>query len=461
MTAGDGSDGRTVPASRRAMFATWAALHPEIRTGLRTVGVELTDAELDPRDQLRAAAAHRAAAPADVPRQQLARATMELLHPARQQREDPRAALEPVLRELLDPELRSGTVHAGSVDAVLEAMLEVTALESLEPGDRWSELVRRGRRQLHPELVRIEKPVGTSQLRLVDGTEYAARIELRFEVADPGDVGLDEIAPRVLPQNWHLFNTFFCGLTPVPDRDRDHLPPDHVPVPATANARSWRHVFLERVGGCPGGWFPDTFLLFTWARSENQLILYYELANRRPGDLTQLKIDEGFVQIDQLPGRYAVTALKNLLFDDERVPSGGQFLAKYAFELGWLDHALNWFSIDARPDGEAPAPLDPEDPVDPVDPVDPAPSAIGGPTGMDAGVQAVLDGCEADVRAALSEMDAQWSAAVKNVRSGNYGLDACVQDGARVAERAIRYGARWIDHGITLVKALTPPKFTT
>ena len=102
-------------------------------------------------------------------------------------------------------------------------------------------------------------------------------------------------------------------------------------------------MYEERVGSCPAGWFPDTFLLFSWRRTPTQIVLRYELAPRRPGDRTVLRVDQGYVQVDRVGPRYVVSTVKYLLFDDARIPSGGQTLGLTACQLGWLDYSINQF----------------------------------------------------------------------------------------------------------------------
>jgi hypothetical protein len=431
-------DGRTIAPRRRAMLAAQAALDPELKHSLAAWGLVFTVDELDPYLQLRLAVSERAGSPAEVPRVLLARTALRVLEPSRPQRANPKAELEPVLAELLTSALRDGSGRDKGVDDVLSALREANAVD---PAERWSTFVEGNQELLHSDLLLISQPVVITQLREGDN-EFAARVEVRFEVLDPGGQGLNIIAPRALPAAWPTYNSFFCAME---ETDRgDQLAPGRLQVPTTAGARSWRRVYLEKVGACPGGWFPDTYLLFAWSRSESQLIVYYALAERRPGDRTVLKIDEGYIQIDQLPGRYEVTALKTLLFDDKRCPSGGQLLAGYAFELGWLDQAINWFSIDAADAGASP--------------LESASGAVvpegKDPEGLDAPIQEMINGCEVDVRHVLSDVDAQCRSSMVKLRAGTYGLDAYVRDCALVTDRTIRYGARTVDKQIKLVKAL-------
>jgi hypothetical protein len=93
------------------------------------------------------------------------------------------------------------------------------------------------------------------------------------------------------------------------------------------------------VGGCPTGWFPDTYLGFSWGRTDSQLIIRYELAPRRPEDRTVLTVHQGYLQVDRVTDRYEVLAVTYLLFDDRSIPGGGQTLGLSAFPLGWLDHS--------------------------------------------------------------------------------------------------------------------------
>ena len=149
-------------------------------------------------------------------------------------------------------------------------------------------------------------------------------------------------------------------------------------------------MYEERVGNCPGGWFPDTFLLFTWERTERQLILGYELAPRRRRDRTVLRVDQGYIQVDRLPDVYQVSTLKYLLFDDRSIPGGGQTLAQAACQLGWLDCSINQFTACARDlasSGWTPAVTAPPP----------------GGTGLDDELQAVLDRCQAHLLETASD----------------------------------------------------------
>ena len=155
-----------------------------------------------------------------------------------------------------------------------------------------------------------------------------------------------------MPGNWSAFNDFFCSVTPRPRPGR-RLSPRASDAPATGGDLEpdlpyWRGVYEEKVGDCPAGWFPDTYLVFTWNRTDDQIVLRYKLAPRRPDDRTVLKIDEGYVQVDQVGDkRYEVSTVKYLLFDDDRYPSGGQTLARTACQLGWLDYSINQFTSSA------------------------------------------------------------------------------------------------------------------
>ena len=203
--------------------------------------------------------------------------------------------------------------------------------------------------QLHPELRIIQEAWCRPSLRQVGG-EVVSRIETRLVVDDQRS--LDELAPAVVPDNWKRCNDFFCDLIRVPERDSGC--PGATGGDLTAAADYWRGVYEERVGSCPGGWFPDTFLLFTWDRTERQLILGYELAPRRRRDRTVLRVDQGYIQVDRLPDVYQVSTVKYLLFDDRSIPGGGQTLAQAACQLGWLDCSINQFTACAqRPGGRA------------------------------------------------------------------------------------------------------------
>ena len=190
--------------------------------------------------------------------------------------------------------------------------------------------------RLAPELRPIRVAWCVPELRL-DDNEYVSRVETRLVVED--NTPLDELAEAVLPDNWSRCNDFFCSLTRRADRDTGCSPP------ATGgdlriDKPSWRGVYEERVGTCPDGWFPDTYLLFTWTKTPQQIILRYELAPGRSGDNTVLRIDEGYIQVDRVGPCYEVSTLKYLLFDDTYLDGGGQTLAQAACQLGWLDYSM-------------------------------------------------------------------------------------------------------------------------
>jgi hypothetical protein len=190
-------------------------------------------------------------------------------------------------------------------------------------------------------------------------------------------------------------------------------------------------VYEERVGRCPDGWFPDTYLLFTWSKSPQQVILRYQLAPRRRDDRTVLRIDEGYIQVDRVGPCYEVSTLKYLLFDDDFVGGGGQTLGQAACQLGWLDYSINQFTDCAR--GLAGA-------RQVADPADPAPEERGAQ--FDAGVRAVLDECEAHIAESVTETDAQVRRSLGRIRAGQYDADAWVIDMGELTTRAIRDGAR-------------------
>jgi hypothetical protein len=197
-------------------------------------------------------------------------------------------------------------------------------------------------------------------------------------------------------------------------------------------------VYEERVGYCPRGWFPDTYLLFTWEMSAQQIILRYELApNRRAADQTVLKIDEGYVQVDQLSDGYEVSTLKYLLFDDRYVPGGGQTLGRWACQLGWLDYSINQFTDCVRQSEVT------------TDTSSGRPSA-----GIDAQLQHVLDRCEAHLRQTADDTNSQLARAAGKLRRGTYTLNDYVADLGQLLARSIRDGSRSLEGQADLAAGL-------
>jgi len=412
--------------SRKALLGVYAALDADLRRALRYVHVGFPEG-LDPGQQLaEAATAHRAEeGRRTVHRLQLAFAAMAVLgHEPGPEVEDGARA---VAVELADPE--TGPDSEPRV-ANIAAALRSAASGDVPPRERWSYVVQNAAEDLHPELRKITRAWCGSELRSVDD-EIMSRVETELIVEDASD--LDRLAKAVLPDNWKVCNDFFCDLIPRPDRDHDC--PGSTPGLLSPGAGHWRGVYEERVGDCPAGWFPDTFLAFTWDRTPSQIILRYELAPRRHGDRTVLKIDQGYLQVDRLPGAYHVSTVKNLLFDDQFIPSGGQVLGGAACQLGWLDYCVNQFTDctdTLAGGGAATAPAD----------------------DLDAGLTEILDRCQAHLQEAASDADKRFTAAVAKIRDGRYGLDDYVNDWSRAVRQGIRDGARTLAGQAELAREL-------
>jgi hypothetical protein len=409
--------------SRRALLGMYATLQPKLAADLQVVGVVYPD-DLDPYAML-AQAAKEPAEDGERPRLHglhLAFGAMRLL-----EREPPPPSsvdhLRAVADRLVDPDQEPGTARDRSAEIILEA-LEHAARPGVDPKRRWAQVVQevtdRGA-SLDPELAAIEDAWCETSLREVNN-EFASRVETSFVVRARRSV--DQLALAVLPDNWKTCNDFFCDLFRAADRDGDC--PGTTGGDLLPSATRWRGVYQERVGGCPEGWFPDTYLLFSWRRSQDRIILRYELAPSRTSDKTVLKIDQGYIQIDRLPETYQVSTLKNLLFDDRRMPGGGQTLASMACELGWLDYAINQFTVCAG--GLHPS-------------VQSTPTSQR-PAGIDAGIQEVLDRCQAHLLETASDADAQFTRVMAKVRDGSYSLDECVGDWGKATVRALRDGSR-------------------
>jgi len=405
--------------NRAALLGVYAAHDPELERELRYLGVDFPE-PLDDYAQLRAAAEERPDEQ-DRPRihgLHLAFAAMFVLDVA--PRADFREQLEPVVaRRLIDPDMPP-TNRDDAIQAVLDA-LERAARAEVPTEDRWARVVAEAGQHLHPELRIIESAWCRPELREVDD-EFVSRIETMLVVRDQRT--LEQLAPAVLPQNWKICNDFFCDLTRMAERDADC--PGVTGGTLSPTATHWRGVYEERVGNCPRGWFPDTYLLFTWDRSAHQLILRYQLAPRRKNDKTVLKVDQGYIQVDRLPDTYQVSTVKYLLFDDKSIPGGGQSLAQTACPLGWLDYSISQFTVCAHtlasPTGTA---------------ADSQPAA-----GIDAELQRLLDRCHAHLLETASDANVQFGRIMAELREGSYGLDDWVEDWARVVGRSIRDGSR-------------------
>ncbi|HKR52545.1 MAG TPA: hypothetical protein VJT72_23800 [Pseudonocardiaceae bacterium] len=407
--------------SRVALLGAYAALNPQLEHELRYVNVRFAQ-PLNAYTQLQAAAENAAAEYADpqyppIPRLQLALAAMDVIHGAPRPLElsDP---LRPVVQLLVDP-----TPRFSDVEEPVTAALESAA--ALPRKERWAQVNQQVGPLLLRELADTSQAWCERELRSV-GNEVVSRVKTTHVVRNPKT--LDQIARAILPQNWKHCNNFFCELTPRSDRDL--YCPGATGGDLATGTTHWRGVYEERVGTCPVGWFPDTFLIFTWDLSEHQLILRYELQPRRANDRTVLKIDEGYIQIDRLPDRYEVTTLKYLLFDDNFIPGGGQTLGQSACALGWLDYAISWFTAcaDTIPSTFTVAAETPPEPQTQA--------------GIDVGLQQVLDRCETNLWETAADTQAQLDKAMNKLRCGTYSMDDLVGDVGQVAVRGIRDGSR-------------------
>jgi hypothetical protein len=283
---------------------------------------------------------------------------------------------------------------------------------------------------LHPELRKIRTAWCRPELRSVDG-EVMSRIETRLVVDDPKTI--DELAAAVIPDNWSTCNDFFCALVRRPDRDAGAPPTTGGSL--TTTTPNWRGVYEERVGSCPQGWFPDTYLAFTWSISQQQIILRYELTPRLPADRTVLRVDQGYLQVDRIGNTYDVSTVKNLLFDDRFIPGGGQTLGQSACQLGWLDYSINQFTVCADSLPKEPG------------------FTRGTSGGIDGELQDILDRCEANLAESASETDAQVRAVVRRIRNNDYSIDDGVVDWGRLVTRAVRDGSRSLRGQIDLATA--------
>lgn len=420
---------RSLSRKRRALLGVYAAMDPRLRAELHAVGVDFPEG-MDPFAQLEEAAAEPEER--DRPRPHplhLAFAAMRVLR----ERPGPpqvRENLRRVAARLVDPEAAPGDQGIAAAEAVAAALVRAAGPDVPEE-ERWTQVVAAVGPQLHPELRIIQEAWCRPSLRQV-GDEIVPRIETRLVVDDQRS--LDELAPAVVPDNWKRCNDFFCDLIRVPERDSGC--PGATGGDLTAAAGYWRGVYEERVGSCPGGWFPDTFLLFTWDRTERQLILAYELAPRRMRDRTVLRVDQGYIQVDRLPDVYQVSTVKYLLFDDRSIPGGGQSLAQAACQLGWLDCSINQFTACAS---------------DLAAQRNPAGAAPPGEPGLDGELQAVLDRCQAHLLETASDADAQLGRTLARVRDGSYGLDEYVGDWGELVARGVRDGARSVQGQLDLV----------
>ena len=410
--------------ARAELLSVYATLNPRLAEELRQVAPELQLPSVgDSREALRRAARHlRDAGRPPVHRLQLAFAMMDVLHDElRLDRAD--ASLDD-LQEVSAALLPEGDQTPDSQNRVLEAMRRAAARRVDDPM-RWQTWRSAVGDQQHGELSTIREAWCKSELRGYDD-EIISRVETRLVVES--DKSLDTLAHAVMPDNWSECNDFFCSVTRSPDRDAGCSPPATGGNLAMDTAQ-WRGVYDEKVGSCPNGWFPDTFLTFTWYRSDQQLILWYDLgpSTRR----TVLRIDQGYIQVDAVgPSTYQVSTVKYLLFDDKFIPNGGQTLGQSAFQLGWLDYSINQFTdcADRLSENETHASGSGTEPAS--------------EGALDAELQAILDRCARDIAESASETEAQLDRIVSRLRAGKYRPDDGVADLGRLALRAIRDGAR-------------------
>lgn len=420
--------------NRRALLGVYAALD---RTGklveaFRQLGVEF-DGPLEPYLQLQKAAENLDQQDHPIHRIHLAGAAMKVLR-------DPHFPppggsdydeLRPVVDHLVAPSHR-GTDIVGEVYSRIERasgedrFRERWKQVNDQPGDMSS--------PLDPSLSAIadsrvkvtQRPRINTGLLSVEG-EVVSRVETSFAVKRP-DLDLQKLAPAILPHNWPRCSDFFCELSRREDRDRDV--PGATGGDLSADQRHWRGVYQEKVGGCPGGWFPDTFLVFTWDYyPPNQMILRYELAPRRANDRTVLRIDEGYIQVNRVTDGYEVSTLKYLLFDDKFISGGGQTLASLAPQIGWLEQSINQFGSCAElPDDGAQPGIPPDIP--------------GARDEMGAGLMEVLRRAETNLQQTATSADEQFNKVVSKIRDGKYGLNDFVTDWGEAALCAMRDTAR-------------------
>lgn len=438
-------DGALRSENRIALLGVYAALDSSGRRAkaLGELGVEfdgpLIDGLPDPVDQLRKASAgdldRQDYYP--IPRLYLARALMDVLgRPNVLLADGDVDQFRPVVEQLVDLNF-GGPAPAPNPDRVFDLFVRASRAARFE--DRWALLnVARENSPFHPDLRVIEKPqIGTS-LHSV-GDEIATRVEtnfvLRLEGGESPD--LQANAPALLPHNWPVCGDFFCELSRAADRDSE--------AGATGGELSidtphWSGVYLERVGGCPNGWFPDTFLRFAWDRHPDQLILRYKLPPRRDDDRTVLSIDEGYIQVNRLHHGYEVSTLKYLLFDDRFISGGGQIIAALAPQFGWLDYSINQFGLCAV--NNLPPPTTSR-----------TPSAEGPPLErIDADLQRILDLAKTQLQESATNVDAQFGRVVSKVRDGKYGLNDFVGDWGEAAVRAMRDTSRVALNGINFAE---------
>lgn len=314
------------------------------------------------------------------------------------------------------------------VTGVVEALRRASERQRIDEAERWPvfQTEARSRNILLVEEVRAVEQSFCGGVPFQYHGEWATRIETYFEIED-GTYALDGLANACMPGNWRSCNNFFCSLEHCPDRDRD-CPGTTPGTPPQPGAGYWRTVFEEKVLDCPGGVFPDTFLLFTWSRTPSQLILEYELTPRRPGDRTVLTLDQGYLLVNKLTTRYSVRTVKKLLFDDAFLPSGGQTLARYACKLGWLDYSITQFT---RCGQELPRVQREGRGVVAGQPPDAKTRLLG-----------VVDKWEQQLEAWAEETGTDVDECVAHLRAGDLGFDAHLADSAqKLGTRAARDGS--------------------
>ena len=429
----DTPDGRTrLTPARRSLLSAYSAVAPPPRAGRPPLAEVLAqlDPQLarqidDPMDELvRAATLWKDPSGPRIHPLQLAFASMAVLGRAPDWAPRDEETFEPIVQVLAPRDQRASP----DVDVDLRRALVRAGAPDVDPRKRWAVLRQEMGGNLAPELRPIRVAWCIPELRLVDN-EYVSRVETRLVVED--GTPLDELAQAVLPDNWQRCNDFFCSLRRRADRDAGCSPPA-TGGDLRVDGPGWRGVYEERVGTCPDGWFPDTYLLFTWSKTPQQIILRYELAPRRSGDRTVLRIDEGYIQVDRVGPCYEVSTVKYLLFDDRYLNGGGQTLAQSACQLGWLDYSVNQFTACARGLGATGRAVGPAAP--PAD----------GDEQLDPGVRHVLDECQGPIVESVTETDEQVRRSVGRIRAGDYGADDWVTDMSELTARAIRDGARSI-----------------
>lgn len=420
--------------NRKALLGVYAALD---RTGklagaFQHLGVKF-DGPLEPYSQLQKAAADLDQQELPIHRIHVAGAAMKVL---RDRNFSPPAGddydqLQPVVEQLVKKSHR-GTAKVGEVYSQLS-----TAASADRFHERWARLNRQpGKKSspLHPTLAAIKHSRINTSLVSVDG-EVVTRVETNM-VVNKSDFDLQQVAPALLPDRWRDYNDFFCSLTRVPDRDADV--PGATRGDLSVGKRHWCGVYQEKVGGCPDGWFPDTFLVFTWDNyPAGGLVLRYKLAPRRAKDRTVLRIDEGYIQVNRLAGGYEVSTIKYLLFDDEFISGGGQTLAAMAPQIGWLDQSIHQFGLGAQPPDSSGPDSAGEEPR----------SQLGGK------LQDVLRRAQVHLDQSATRADRQLGHVMSKVRAGKYTLNDFVGDWGDAVLCAVRDSSRSLQNQIDFAAA--------